>query len=171
MHFSVTRNIDRRQIEVQGESRKTGARMINIQQANHAEIRGMHSDTTQLLTAARQENRELGNRLRDLYVADQNDIVAFVAQNNERFDQVHDSLGLMELDLEGIKLKGDETLLVVKQLANVINARGEGSAAIYIRVPRALYDPALSVWNGVSSRSSVMCLRDNWLIESVPHLR
>jgi hypothetical protein len=101
-------------------------------------------------------------------MAGQNEIVACIAQHNQRFDQIHNSLGLMELDLDSIKMKGNDTLLLVKQLANAVNARGDGSAAIYIRVPRALYDPALSMWNGVSLLSHTLRIR--WLIYAVPSI-
>jgi hypothetical protein len=147
----VTRNIERRQAEFQEENQRTGTRIITIQQSNHTEVRGMFNEMTQLHFTGQHENRELSNDLKNVHMAGQNEIIACIARHNQQFNQIHGSLGLMELDLDGIKMKGDETLLLVKQLANVINAKGDGSAAIYIRIPRTLYDPALSMWNGVSS--------------------
>ncbi|RYP69729.1 hypothetical protein DL771_005931 [Monosporascus sp. 5C6A] len=138
------------------------------------ENRMLYGELTRLQLAGQRQNCELGSSLKDMHRIGQEEIVACLVQHNIRFDQLHTSLGMVEHDLEAIKLKGDDTLLLVKQLVNTVNARGEGSAAIYIRIPRALYDPGLSLWKGYRAyvdRASQMRVPGAWIPVSLDHVQ
>jgi hypothetical protein len=123
---------------------------MDLQYHHRAETRQMYGNLTLLQVAGQQETREIGSSLIQLQVASQEEIIACIAQHNLKFDQLYSSLGLVELDLNHIKMKSDDTLLLVKQLANAIDQRADGSAMICVRVPRALYEPSLLMWKGVS---------------------
>jgi hypothetical protein len=138
--LAVTRSVENLHIETREESRQ------------------MYGELTRLQIASQRQSRELGSGLKNMYKIGQEDIIACIAQHNIQFDQIHTSLGMIELNLEEIRMKGDDTLLLVKQLVNAVNTKGEGSAAIYIQIPRALYDPGLSIWKGVSILLSRQCL-------------
>jgi hypothetical protein len=123
--------------------------MKEIQWRGQKDNRHMHGELRQLVVTGQEETRGIGGKLQSLQLSGQEEITACLAQHNLRFDQLQGSLGLMEMGINNVNLKSDETLILVKQLASVIDRRTDGSAMICIRIPRGIYDPGLSMWNGV----------------------
>jgi hypothetical protein len=140
------------------ENRETGKGIVDLQQTHQAENRQMYNRLTQLQLVGQHEAREMGLNVKKLQLSSQEEIVACLTQHNSRFDQIQGSLGLVEYDLGVLRTQGDDTLLLVKQLVSLVDQRADGSAMISIRIPRALYDPSVSVWNGVSNRPEVITL-------------
>ncbi|KAH0534061.1 hypothetical protein FGG08_007340 [Glutinoglossum americanum] len=161
----ISRNIEKLQKDGQRRSRETGEEIMELQQQHQTETRQMYTSLTQLQVAGQKETREIRSSLVQLHLARQEEIIACIAQHNLRFDQLHGSLGLVEYDLDTIKMKSDDTLLLVKQLANAIDQRTDGSAVICIRVPAALYEPGLSMWKGFrayTEKAKQMAMPGGW---------
>ncbi|KAI9150492.1 hypothetical protein HJFPF1_10259 [Paramyrothecium foliicola] len=127
--------------------------------------RQMHMELGQQM---QQQSRDLELNLKSMHSAGREEILACLAQHSLQFDQLHTSLGMVELDLESIQMKSDDTLLLVKQLVNAVNSKGSGSSAIYVQIPRALYDPGLAIWRGYKAyidRASQFQVPGGWAPE------
>ncbi|KAI1379675.1 hypothetical protein F4677DRAFT_407214 [Hypoxylon crocopeplum] len=148
------------------------AEVSGNQRHHSVQIRRMHNDLVQYAREGRQDYRTIGDNLEQLYHSGNHEVLACVAQSNHRISEVQNTLGLVEFDLDAIKSRGDETLLLVKQLASVVNDQTKGSSAIYIRIPQNLYNPALSVWSGYRAyieKSKQINIPGAWKADRIDH--
>lgn len=90
-----------------------------------------------------------------------------MVDHRTRLEDVSNKLGWLEVDLQQTDRKSDELLLLVRELASSVNSKNDNTAIICISIPRALYNPSLSIYKGVMCFSES---RYSQLIKSVSRL-
>jgi hypothetical protein len=85
----------------------------------------------------------------DLQTQGQREVVAYMVDHRTKLEDMSNKLGWLEVDLQRTDKKSDELLLLVRELACSVNSKNDNTAIICISIPRSLYNPGLSIYNGV----------------------
>lgn len=108
-------------------------------------------------------NLEVGEQAMNIQSEGQREVVAYMIDHRTRLEDMSNKLGWLEINLQRTDRKSDEVLLLVRELASSANSRNDDTAIICISIPRSIYNPSLSIYNGFRACSPRLPMPGSWV--------